>query len=118
MPETPETPQKTEVPEVENEQKTTLLVDGNSIEEPENETEVEETIILAQKNTEQTPKQSNSKLFEFFSAILLSILFVSLLIYSTQPRKKYKIHGENFKELTDYLLVKEKKNKEYELRDF
>ena len=107
-----------ETPEVENEQKNTLLVNGTSVEEQETEKEAEDTIILAQKNSEQTPKQNSNKLFGFFSAILFTFIFVSLFVYSTQPKKNSKSYIRNFKELTDYLLIKEKNNKEYELGDF
>jgi len=124
--ETPETPETNKIPEAEASELTkqnNLLVNGNSVEEPETsaetDTEIEnDTLILVNKNNEQTTQQCSNKFFGFLSAILFTIIFISLLVYTTQPKKQSKIYGRNLDELTDYLLIKEKKSKEYDLRDF
>lgn len=99
-----------EVKEVEN--KTSLLANETSVEEDDDsETEIEgeteseiDTIILTKKNI---PKQNDSKTFGFFFTILLTIAFVSLIIYATQPMKSQKHFRDNNNELNDYLLLKE-----------
>ena len=95
-----------------------MLVNGPSVEEAEEAENEADTIILVNKNNDNTPKQSGSKILGFFSVIILTIAFVSLLVYTTQPNKKVKYYGTKFGELTDYLLIKEKGNKECEIRDF
>ena len=97
-----EASQTPEVKEVEN--KTSLLANETSVEEiGETETETEK-VTLVNKNISQ---QSGNKVFGFIFTILITIAFVSLIVYATQP-KKYKRHfNNNHSELTDYLLVKE-----------
>lgn len=105
-----ETPEVPEVKEIEN--KTNLLANGTSVEEEgDTETEIEteseseiDTIILTNK---KISKQKGSKVFGYFFTILLTIAFVSLIIYATQPKKNKKYFNNNHYELTDYLLVKE-----------
>ena len=83
--------------------------------------EVDETttLLLNNRNTEETNvQQSGSKIIGFFSVIFLTIAFVSIFVYTTQPRKGSKLYKKRFGELTDYLLVKENENKEYNIRDF
>ena len=97
--EAPETP---EVKEVEN--KTSLLANETSVEEvgePKTETE---KVTLVNKDI---PKQSGNRVFGFIFTILLTIAFVSLIVYATQPKKYKRQFNDNHCELTDYLLVKE-----------
>ena len=97
--EAPETP---EVKEVEN--KTSLLANETSVEEvgePKTETE---KVTLVNKDI---PKQSGNRVFGFIFTILLTIAFVSLIVYATQPKKYKRQFNNNHCELTDYLLVKE-----------
>jgi len=97
--EVPETP---EAPEVEN--KTSLLANETSVEEvgePKTETE---KVTLVNKDI---PKQSGNRVFGFIFTILLTIAFVSLIVYATQPKKYKRQFNNNHCELTDYLLVKE-----------
>ena len=131
--EVPETPEVTEVPEVENkteaetvslkkkgkkeknkkhevpevkevENKTSLLANETSVEEVgEAETETEKVTLV----NKDVPKQSGNKVFGFIFTILLTIAFVSLIIYATQPKKSKRQFNQNNSELTDYLLVKE-----------
>jgi chemotaxis protein histidine kinase CheA len=131
--EVPETPEVTEVPEVENkteaetvslkkkgkkeknkkhevpevkevENKTSLLANETSVEEVgEAETETEKVTLV----NKDVPKQSGNKVFGFIFTILLTIAFVSLIIYATQPKKYKRQFNQNNSELTDYLLVKE-----------
>ena len=49
----------------------------------------------------------NNKVFGFIFTILLTIAFVSLIVYATQPKKYKRQLNHNHSELTDYLLVKE-----------
>lgn len=123
IPETPETPVTPESETSELTKQNNLLVNGNSIEEPETaedaDTETEnDTLILVNKNKEQITQQCSNKFLGFLSSILFTIVFIALLIYATQPKKKSKIYGRNLDELSDYLLIKEIKSKEYDLRDF
>ena len=97
--EVPETP---EVKEVEN--KTSLLANETSAEaKGEVETETEKVALV----NKDIPKQSGNKVFGFIFTILLTIAFVSLIIYATQPKKSKRQFNQNNSELTDYLLVKE-----------
>ncbi len=97
--EVPETP---EVKEVEN--KTSLLANETSTEaKGEVETETEKVALV----NKDIPKQSGNKVFGFIFTILLTIAFVSLIIYATQPKKYKSQFNNNHSELTDYLLVKE-----------
>ena len=61
--------------------------------------------------------KNNSIIIGFLSAVFITFAFLSLFIYVTQPKGKKKMN-ETFKELTDYLLVKENQNDKYTLRDF
>ena len=72
--------------------------------------------MLVKKNKQNT-NQKGISVFGVLFALILSLAFISFFIYVTQPRKKTK-YSKNLSELTDYLLVKEKRNKEYDLRDF
>ena len=77
---------------------------NESSEVTENETE-KDTVILVNKNN---AKQSGSRVIEFISVIILTIVFVSFFIYVTQPKKidkKNKIKN-SFNELAYYLKVK------------
>ena len=96
---------KHEVPEVkEVENKTSLLANETSVEEVgEAETETEKVTLV----NKDVPKQSGNKVFGFIFTILLTIAFVSLIIYATQPKKYKRQFNQNNNELTDYLLVKE-----------
>ena len=97
--EVPETP---EVKEVEN--KTSLLANETSTEaKGEVETETEKVALV----NKDIPKQSGNKVFGFIFTILLTIAFVSLIVYATQPKKYKRQLNHNHSELTDYLLVKE-----------
>ena len=97
--EVPETP---EVKEVEN--KTSLLANETSTEaKGEVETETEKVTLV----NKDIPKQSGNKVFGFIFTILLTIAFVSLIVYATQPKKYKRQLNHNHSELTDYLLVKE-----------
>ena len=97
--EVPETP---EVKEVEN--KTSLLANETSAEaKGEVETETEKVALV----NKDIPKQSGNKVFGFIFTILLTIAFVSLIVYATQPKKYKRQLNHNHSELTDYLLVKE-----------
>ena len=80
------------------------------------ENNVENKTVLIQ-NENNNIKQSNSPILGFFTVIFLTIAFVSFFVYITQPKRKIKNHN-NFKELTDYLLVKENQSNKYDLRDF
>ena len=94
-----------EIPEVkEVENKTNLLANETSVEEVgETETETEK-ITLVNKDIS---KQSGNKIFGFIFTILITIAFVSLIVYTTQPKKYKRQFNHNHSELTDYLLVKE-----------
>ena len=97
--EAPETP---EVKEVEN--KTSLLANETSVEEVgEAKTETEKVTLV----NKDIPKQSGNRVFGFIFTILLTIAFVSLIVYATQPKKYKRQFNNNHCELTDYLLVKE-----------
>jgi hypothetical protein len=92
--------------------------------EPENKTELIENgtctnnkVNLMSKTEKTEVKQNNSIIIGFLSAVFITFAFLSLFIYVTQPKGKKKIN-ETFKELTDYLLVKENQNDKYTLRDF
>ena len=76
-----------------------------------------QTVNLMSKNDKTDVKQNNSIIIGFLSAIFITFAFISLFIYVTQPKGKKKLN-ESFKELTDYLLVKENQNDKYALRDF
>jgi hypothetical protein len=123
--EVPETPEVAEVPEVENktEAETVSLKKKGKKEKnkkeavPEalevenktnllsNETETEtEKVTLVNKDIS---KQSGNKIFGFIFTILITIAFVSLIVYTTQPKKYKRQFNHNHSELTDYLLVKE-----------
>ena len=137
-PETPEAPEAPEVPEApekaENEERkeTTNLKkkknkkneghhnqnknETKTNEAKEIENNVENKTVLIQ-NENNNIKQSNSPILGFFTVIFLTIAFVSFFVYITQPKRKIKNHN-NFKELTDYLLVKENQSNKYDLRDF
>ena len=91
-----------EAPEVEN--KTNLLGNETSVKEVgETETETEKVTLVNKDIT----KQSGNKIFGFIFTILLTIAFVSLIVYATQPKKYKRQFNHNHSELTDYLLVKE-----------
>ena len=97
--EVPETP---EVKEVEN--KTSLLANETSAEaKGEVETETEKVALV----NKDISKQSGNKIFGFIFTILITIAFVSLIVYATQPKKYKRQLNHNHSELTDYLLVKE-----------
>ena len=79
---------------------------NESSEVTENETEIEkDTVILVNKNN---AKQSGSRVIEFISVIILTIVFVSFFIYVTQPKKtdKKNKNKNSFNELAYYLKVK------------
>lgn len=110
-----ETAEVTEIP-TEN----TLLENVPTTEEIE-ESEVDtDTIILMNKNKEETTnvQQCSNKIFGFFSVILLTAAFVSLLIYSTQPKKVSELYKKRYGKFTECLLVKENNENDYEIRDF
>ena len=77
---------------------------NESSEVTENETE-KDTVILVNKNN---AKQSGSRIIEFISVIILTIVFVSFFIYVTQPKKtdKKNKNKNSFNELAYYLKVK------------
>ena len=77
---------------------------NESSEVTENETE-KDTVILVNKNN---AKQSGSRVIEFISVIILTIVFVSFFIYVTQPKKtdKKNKNKNSFNELAYYLKVK------------
>jgi hypothetical protein len=75
-----------------------------------------ETTNLMSKN-ETKVKQSNSLVYVVFSSLFALIVFVSLFVFITNPKGQKKIN-ETFRELTDYLLVKNDQRKKYDLRDF
>ena len=77
---------------------------NESSEVTENETKTD-TVILVNKNN---AKQSGSKVIEFISVIILTIVFVSFFIYVTQPKKtdKKNKNKNSFNELAYYLKVK------------
>ena len=87
----------------------TLLINEPTAEEIEESQVDVDTVILMKKNKEDSTnvQQSSSKIFGFFSCILLTIAFVSLFVYATQPRKGSKLYKKRFEELTDYHLIKE-----------
>ena len=144
-PEPPEAQEEAETPELEKEttnlkKKTkqrdqkrihqSVVQEVNNTQEIENEFEPENKTELIEKGTctnnkvnlmsktEKTEvKQNNSIIIGFLSAVFITFAFLSLFIYVTQPKGKKKIN-ETFKELTDYLLVKENQNDKYTLRDF
>ena len=75
-----------------------------------------ETTNLMSKN-ETKVKQNNSLVYVVFSSLFALIVFVSLFVFITNPKGQKKIN-ETFRELTDYLLVKNDQRKKYDLRDF
>ncbi len=69
------------------------------------------------KNNVNTNKPKGISIFGVLYSIILSLAFVAFFIYVTQPRKKGKSQ-RNLSELADYLSAKEKRRREYDLRDF
>ena len=142
-PEAPEAPEQPEAPEaletettqLKKKQKNKKKLEQNKVTEVNETQEIEEAeaeIVCPNKteliekancteekvNLMQTNvKKSNSKILEFLFAAFLTFAFVSLFIYSTQPKKSKKIN-HTFNELTDYLLVKENQNKKYDIKNF
>ena len=109
---------QSEVQEVNNTQEIENEVGPeNKTELIENETCTNNKVNLMSKTEKTEVKQNNSIIIGFLSAIFITFAFLSLFIYVTQPKGKKKMN-ESFKELTDYLLVKENQNDKYTLRDF
>lgn len=104
--------------EVDPENKTELLGKGyGNGYRSRNGSCLNQTVNLMSKPEKTEVKQNNSIIIGFLSAVFITFAFLSLFIYVTQPKGKKKMN-ETFKELTDYLLVKENQNDKYTLRDF
>ena len=70
-----------------------------------NDNEVKENVNLIKTNEAITYKGIN--IFNCFILILLTITFISVIIFVTQPKKSAKFYKDVHTELNDYILVKE-----------
>jgi hypothetical protein len=115
-------------PEVEVEQKTE---GGNATTEQEEKTnlkqeeninqECQNTTVLINQNKEmngENVKQGQGKISGFISIVILCTAFVYFFVYVTQPKKKGKYQRNNFSEITEYFLSKDKNRNEISVRDF
>jgi len=72
-----------------------------------NQNEIKENSNLIKAN--EPISYNGITIFNCFSIILLTIIFISVMIFVTQPKKSAKFYKDTYTELTDYLLVKEQK---------
>ena len=122
-------PEPTPAPEAETEPKTE---GGNEITEQGEQTNLKreqnryqegqnETTVLINQNKEmngQNVKQGQGKISGFISIVVLCTAFVYFFVYVTQPKKKGKYQRNNFSEITEYFLSKNKNRNEISVRDF
>ena len=94
-----------EIPESSTENSSIGKNNLNLLVKKKNQNEIKENSNLIKAN--ETISYNGITIFNCFSIILLAIIFISVMIFVTQPKKSAKFYKDTYTELTDYLLVKE-----------
>ena len=94
-----------EIPESSTENSSIGKNNLNLLVNKKNQNEIKENSNLIKAN--ETISYNGITIFNCFSIILLTIIFISVMIFVTQPKKSAKFYKDTYTELTDYLLVKE-----------
>ena len=94
-----------EIPETSAENASAQKNNVQLLKNNKNKNEVKENVNLIKTN--ETIAYKGINIFNCFILILLTITFISVMVFVTQPKKGAKFYKDDHTELNDYLLVKE-----------